>query len=220
VGLNPVALIYTLGGDHNDLWMMFLLMAGVWLTLRARRTEGAVLATVATSLKVSVAPATVFMLLGPSGRRRAIIAAVATTIVVAVIVLVGFGHASVFVNYLRQLYHGGHAFARRYSVPALIGQALGLHGVHGVTGAVRLAADAILAAWLAGLLLALRRGGDWLTLAGWAQLAVLVTTTWLWSWYIVWILPFAPLTRDRRLLAAALVVTAFLVATQVFIPLG
>jgi len=118
VGLNPVALIYTLGGDHNDLWMMFVLMAGVWLTLKDRRTGGAVLGTVATSLKVSVAPATLFMLLGPSERRRAIIVAVVTTIVVAVIVLVGFGHASVFVNYLRQLYHGGHAFARRYSVPA------------------------------------------------------------------------------------------------------
>jgi hypothetical protein len=219
-GLNPVALIYSLGGAHNDLWMMFVLMAGVWLTLKARRAEGSILGTVATGLKVSVAPATLFMLLGPRARRKTIVVAVATAIVLAVIVLLGFGHGTVFVNYARQLYHGGHAFARRYSVPALIGQALGLHGVHGVTGAVRLVAGAILIASIIALLLALRRGRDWLTLAGWGQLAVLLTTTWLWPWYIVWILPLAPLARDRRLTAAALAVTAFLVVTQVFLPLG
>jgi hypothetical protein len=220
VGLNPVALIYSVGGAHNDLWMMFVMMVGVWLTLKSRRAEGATAGIVATGLKLSVAPATLFMLLGPPRRRRAIAAAVATVIVLAVIVLLGFGHGSVFVNYARQVYHGGHAFARRYSVPALIGQALGLHGVHGVTGGVRLLADAVLVGLLLVLLAALRRGGDWLTLAGWAQVAVLITTTWLWPWYIVWILPFAPLTRDRRLTAAALVITAFLVATQVFLPLG
>jgi hypothetical protein len=200
--------------------MMFVLMAGVWLTLKGRRAEGAVLGIVATSLKVSVAPATLFLLLGPSRRRRAIAAAVAATVVLAVIVLLGFGHGSVFVNYLRQLYHGGHAFARRYSVPALIGQALGLGGLHGVTGGVRLVAGAILVASILVLWVQLRRGRDWLTVAGWAQLAVLLTTTWLWPWYIVWILPLAPLTRDRWLFASVLAVTAFLVATQVFLPLG
>jgi hypothetical protein len=39
VGLNPVVLVWGLGGDHNDFIMMFLLVLGFYLLLRAR-TQG------------------------------------------------------------------------------------------------------------------------------------------------------------------------------------
>jgi hypothetical protein len=35
VGINPIVLVWGLGGDHNDFLMMFLLVLGFWLLLRA-----------------------------------------------------------------------------------------------------------------------------------------------------------------------------------------
>jgi hypothetical protein len=35
VGLNPIVLVWGLGGDHNDFLMIFLLVLGFWLLLRA-----------------------------------------------------------------------------------------------------------------------------------------------------------------------------------------
>ena len=45
--------------------------------------------------------------------------------------------------------------------------------------------------------LARRRSGD---ACGWATFAVLVASAWLVPWYILWLLPFAALSRDRRLI--------------------
>ncbi len=59
------------------------------------------------------------------------------------------------------------------------------------------------------------RGADWITAAGWTTFALLVTTTWLWPWYIVWLLPLAALADDRRLRVATLLLAAFLFATRV-----
>ncbi len=41
VGLNPIVLVWGLGGDHNDFLMMFMVVLGIYLMLRAReRTAG------------------------------------------------------------------------------------------------------------------------------------------------------------------------------------
>lgn len=220
VGLNPVLLLFAVGGDHNDLLMMAVLMAGVWLTLKARPNAGAVGGVLAAGLKISAAPAAVFMILGSPRRRQAVMVAALTVLVLAVIAVAGFGHVGVLLEYAKQVYRGEHAFARRYSAPALAGQLLGLGGVHGVTAGVRLVAGMVFVVVILVLLLRLYRGADWVSCAAWAQLAALVTTTWLWSWYIVWLLPLAALARRRLLPLAALALTIFLVATQVFVPLG
>src|SRR5271154_3426309 len=39
VGLNPVVLVWGLGGDHNDFLMLFFIMLGFYLLLRAREQE-------------------------------------------------------------------------------------------------------------------------------------------------------------------------------------
>ena len=43
------------------------------------------------------------------------------------------------------------------------------------------------------------RRTDWIAGAGWTLLALAVTSPWLLAWYTEWPLPFAALTRDRRL---------------------
>ncbi len=41
VGLNPIVLVWGLGGDHNDFLMMFFVVLGFYLLLRARSMPGA-----------------------------------------------------------------------------------------------------------------------------------------------------------------------------------
>jgi chromate transport protein ChrA len=59
------------------------------------------------------------------------------------------------------------------------------------------------------------RGYDWVAASGWALLAIAVTSTWLLAWYILWPLPLAVVTRDRRLLAATLAVQGLFVIHQI-----
>ena len=58
------------------------------------------------------------------------------------------------------------------------------------------------------------RGYDWVAASGWALLAISVTSTWLLAWYILWPLPLAVVTRDRRLLAATLFVQGLFLIHQ------
>jgi hypothetical protein len=58
------------------------------------------------------------------------------------------------------------------------------------------------------------RGYDWVAASGWALLAITITSTWLLAWYILWPLPLAVVTRDRRLLAATLFVQGLFIIHQ------
>jgi hypothetical protein len=62
----------------------------------------------------------------------------------------------------------------------------------------------------------LRRRGGWLSGAGWATLALIVSLAWLMPWYLIWLLPLAALASSVRLRRAALALTVFLVLT--FVP--
>ncbi|HEX8688644.1 MAG TPA: hypothetical protein VF729_00195, partial [Solirubrobacterales bacterium] len=68
---------------------------------------------------------------------------------------------------------------------------------------------------LAALLRWVHRGGDWIRATGWAALGLLLATAWLLPWYIVWALPFAAISRDDRLVAAVLALTALQLAARV-----
>jgi hypothetical protein len=59
------------------------------------------------------------------------------------------------------------------------------------------------------------RGYDWVAASGWTLLAISVTSTWLLAWYILWPLPLAVISRDRRLLAATLAIQALFIAHQI-----
>jgi Na+/proline symporter len=58
---------------------------------------------------------------------------------------------------------------------------------------------------------------DWLTGAGWATLGLLVCTSWLMPWYIIWALPLAALSTSRHLRYATFAFMAF--AAISFLPL-
>jgi len=56
---------------------------------------------------------------------------------------------------------------------------------------------------------------DALDAIGWATFAILVATAWLLPWYILWLLPFAALSRDRRLKLATLALSGWMLAIGV-----
>ena len=60
-----------------------------------------------------------------------------------------------------------------------------------------------------------RRREEWLDSAAWATVALLVCTSWLLAWYIVWLVPLAALGRSRWLVAAAAGLSVFVVLTRV-----
>jgi hypothetical protein len=90
-----------------------------------------------------------------------------------------------------------------------------LFGLPGVTGGVRAAATVALVVALAWIAVCVWRGASWVAACGWAMVAIVVTATWFLAWYAVWALPFAAVSRGRRLLAATLGLQAFFVANHI-----
>jgi hypothetical protein len=151
----------------------------------------------------------------------------------AAVVLIGAGSLSAFGLHLPDLSTQG-SLVTNESVPNLIGLALGSGGE---TEGLRLAMSGVLAASV--LLCCLQawrrsppesggsadRGGSAATpsinsggaadrllrASGWANVALLVTLSWVLPWYVLWVLPFAALSSSRRLRVTALVLGVYLI---------
>ncbi len=80
---------------------------------------------------------------------------------------------------------------------------------------VRAAALVLYALALAGLLAWTWRGGDWVRAAGWAGFGLLLATSWLLPWYLVWPLPLAAVARDRPLALLTLALTAYQLGARI-----
>jgi alpha-1,6-mannosyltransferase len=213
VGANPLYVLYALGGAHNDLIMMLAMMAAVSLmvvgTPSRRREAGAAVWIVAGALtKATVAVLLPFMVL--SKRSLApVLGAAAAVALAAVIGYAAFGiHGIDIVAALNR----DAAFVSSDSFATEIAHLLGKPGVFPVDHDLLKAALVLI---VLHLLWRTWRGYDWVAASGWALLAISVTSTWLLAWYILWPLPLAVVTRDRRLLVATLCVQALFVIHQI-----
>jgi alpha-1,6-mannosyltransferase len=210
VGLNPILLVWAVGGAHNDLLVVAATTAAVWLAVIGReRASGAALAG-AAALKVSAGVLLPFLVAGSRERRRdAVSGALVAGGAALVVTLAAFG--TDVAGMLRAQVDQQNLVATS-SVPNQVGRWLGFGGA---TSGVRLMALALFAGVLLVLLERTWRGGmSWIAAAGWATLAMLATSAWLMPWYVVWLLPLAALGRDRRLVGAALALCAYLVAMR------
>jgi hypothetical protein len=231
IGLNPLYVIYGLGGAHNDLIMLLAMMTAVSLTLArpgggpevasgatapsggrpapgARREASAAAAIVAGALvKATVAALLPFMIV--SRRRLApILGALAALAAGAAIGYLAFGiHGIDVVAALNR----DAAFVSTDSFATEIAHLFGKPGVFPVDHDLLKAGLVII---VAHLLWRTWRGYDWVAASGWALLAISVTSTWLLAWYILWPLPLAVVTRDKRLLVATLAVQALFIVHQ------
>ena len=69
VGLNPVIVIYGVGGGHNDLLMLALLVAGIYVLLRQREGTGGAMIMAATAIKLTAGMLLPFAIAASAGRR-------------------------------------------------------------------------------------------------------------------------------------------------------
>ena len=130
----------------------------------------------------------------------------------AVLGLAGFGsHALGFLDAVGEQ----QQLVASHSVPAETARLVGLSGTPSWWRHLYLAAFCVV---LVLTMWRTLRGSDWRVMAGWATLALLVSTAWLLPWYAIWLLPLAALGGDRRLRAATLLFCAY--AILIHLPLA
>jgi hypothetical protein len=214
MGLNPLLLVYGVGGAHNDMYMLLLLLGGVLLALHGREALGAGAVVAAAAVKFTAGLALPFMWLAARGRRRKLllgggVAALAVVAAVALAFSDGIGSALVPVSEQRD------ATSLR-TLPGQVAQAF--LDERDVPQVVQTVAAWAFVAVVLGLLFLAWRGKDWIECIGWTMLALLLTLTWVMPWYIVWVLPFAAVAPGSRLRWAALIFGAFLVVVRMPYP--
>jgi hypothetical protein len=240
VGINPIVLVWGLGGDHNDFLMIFFLVLGFWLMLRAdalrigKRASplkspptglggaakrlwawldgmprplvrgepaawmeiGAGVALVAAvAIKASSAVLVPVVIAGAARRLRVATGVLIGVVAAAAMTVVTFGVNLPNVGQQDRLVIPD-------GIPNLIGLALGFGGY---TSQMRTVLTALLVAVIVGAVLWVWRTRRWLTACGVVTLALLMTLGWTLPWYILWLLPFAALSRSRGLRIAAIV---------------
>jgi alpha-1,6-mannosyltransferase len=207
VGANPLYVIYTLGGAHNDLLMMLLMMVAVALTFAGRDASAAVTVVAGALVKATVAALLPFMILARRSRAQ-VLGALGALALGAAIAYAAFGVDGV--NIVAALNRDA-AFVSSDSFATEIAHLFGKPGVFPIDHDLL---KGMLVLIVAHLLWRTWRGYDWVAASGWALLAICVTSTWLLAWYILWPLPLAVIARDRRLLAATLALQGLFVFHQ------
>jgi hypothetical protein len=202
VSLNPLVLVYGVGGVHNDVFFMALLLGGALLVLERREVLGGSAWAAAAAVKLSAGLAIPILVAGAGRRGRAAAG-------------VGLGVAAVLVA--TWLGFGGHLpddatqarLVAGLSVPNLAGLALGRGGLDAqLRGELEVAVVLV----TAGLTAWTWRTRRWETAAAWTLALLVVSLGWAMPWYVLWMLPFAALARPGAARAAAVVLTVFLLA--------
>lgn len=190
-GLNPLVLVYAVGGAHNDVFIVLFALAGILALLRRReRLAGAALMG-AAAVKLSGGLLLPFAVLAARARRRLTAGAAMAAMAVFGLGLALWGPA--MLSGLQQQREVGSL----RSVPGLY--ASGLFGATELTAAMLWVGSAAVVLVTAALMVRVHRGADWIEAAGWATLTALLALTWLMPWYLVWLLPLAALAESRRL---------------------
>jgi hypothetical protein len=214
VGLNPLVLVHVVGGAHNEALTLLVTMAGVLLWVSARESAGVVVATLAAGIKASAGLVVPFLVVGDLRRRLA--GAVAAAVALVALGLIAFGtHALDAFSLISSNQDRTSRFSLPYKTAQLLGAVLPGDRLD-YRDAVRVAFAVVFVAAFAWLLWRTWRGLiEPLDAIGWATFVILVASAWLVPWYILWLLPFAALSRDRRLQLATLVLCAWMLAIAV-----
>jgi Glycosyltransferase family 87 len=208
--LNPLLLVYAVGGGHNDVLMALLLLAAALLILDGRPELGGAALAAAVAVKVTAGLVLPFVLVASSSRWRVLAGAVGATVALGLLALAAFGlHVSSMLNLLQ---HHDQFTKPLSNVPGYLGYVLGQGGL--TPGRHHTYELVFYAGALALLALAWRRR-DWLAGGAGTLLLLIATLGWMLPWYAVWVLPLAPLARRRWVPAGAIALTAVVVAIQI-----
>ena len=210
VGLNPVIVVYGVGGGHNDLLMLALLMTGIYVLLRQREGTGGAMIMAATAVKLTAGMLLPFAVAASAGRRvatsgraRILGGAAMAAAAFAALGLIMFGSGTLHLVGTLSTIQGQGGI---HSIPGWILYAVGLKELEAPVGVLLRIGYAISVAWLMwrvwiGEL-------DWITAAGWATVGLLISAGMLMPWYIAWLIPLAALSSDRRLWVTAIALTS------------
>jgi alpha-1,6-mannosyltransferase len=206
VGLNPQLLVYTVGGAHLDVFIVLFSLLGVLAMLHTRGTLAGAAVAAAAAVKASGGLLLPFLVIGARRRRDPLFGAL-----VAGGVLYGAGLIAWGPDLLKGISKQGNVISLR-SVPGLIAQQV--FGATRGTAAIGTVGASIFIVIAVLLIARVWRGADWLTTAGWATVALLLTLTWLMPWYIIWLLPLAALSRSTALRRTTCAVAVVLIALR------
>lgn len=215
VGLCPATLVHVVAGAHNEALVMLIVIGGVAIALSEasglRERAGGFVAALAIGVKASAAVPLPFML-AAAKRKWQMFAGMFAAGVLALVTAFGvFGSDALGAL---NLISSNQDRSSRYSIPHKIVD--GLDQIFGtvdratatdVVRALLVIALAALVTWL--LRRSWREPETWLANAGWATLGVLIATAWLVPWYLLWLLPFAAVGRDSRLVWATVAFSAY-----------
>ena len=179
------------------------------LALSALEVAGGAALIVAISIKASAGILVPVVLLGLLRSPRRVIGVLIgmalAAIVLATVSFVAFG------SYIPDLTTQAK-LVTAVGLPNLLGLALGQGGetttLHSVLSLVLVASvlGASLWAW---------RRREWITPAGWATVALVVTLSWVLPWYVLWMLPLAALGRSKLMRGVVLVLGVYLILAWV-----
>jgi alpha-1,6-mannosyltransferase len=217
VGLNPLLVLYGVGGGHNDLLMLLAMMGAVYAILLYRERLAGGLSVLAVGIKLTAGLLLPFAIAagGPRRSRRE-----------RRDLLVGGGVALALIGSLTLALFGPGVFnlvptigrsqseGDWHSIPGFIVMRLDLPTVGHIVGYVLAAAFVVVTAWLVRRVW--RGQTDWIDGVGWATVAMLIAASSLLPWYVAWLLPFAALASDRRLFRTAVVMTCVVSVVQMF----
>jgi Glycosyltransferase family 87 len=226
LALNPLVLVHVVGGAHNDGLTMLLALLAVAALLAAREASAGTALIAAIAIKASTALLAPFALVStlPTGRKRRHVrrnrpvgsgVPIVRFVVGALAAVAGIGVAA----WLAFGWDWTHAFGlagenqsrtSHMSIPVTFARLTGLDA-----GPVRTGALVLYAAAFAALLAWTWRGGDWVRAAAWAAFGLLLATSWLLPWYLIWALPLAAVSRDRLLMLLTLALTAYQLGARI-----
>lgn len=215
LGLSPATLVHVVAGAHNEALTMLIVFAGiaVWLARAdgSREPAGGFIATLAIGVKASAAIPLPFMLAAARSKAKVFAAMVGAGVFTLLHALIGFGGDAV--NSLNLL-SSNQDRSSRWSLPHKVVDGLGqIFGSIDRAGATDVVRGIFVLALFVVVAYLLRRSWKqpetWPANAGWATLAVLLASAWLVPWYLLWLLPFTAIARDRNLTIASIVFAAY-----------
>jgi glycosyl transferase family 87 len=207
VALNPLVLVHVVGGPHNDALAVLAMTLGVAAVLSAREAVGGASLVAAIAIKAPASLAVPFALLGSIRRSRFLLGYVVTALAIGWIASIAFSDEWLRVFALASENQSRTSYM---SIPITTARLTGLD-----PDAVRAAAFALFTGLIVFLLAWTYRGGDWLRATAWTATGLLLATTWLLPWYLLWPLPAAALSRDRALGLLILALTAYQLGARI-----
>ncbi|HET6997080.1 MAG TPA: polyprenol phosphomannose-dependent alpha 1,6 mannosyltransferase MptB [Solirubrobacterales bacterium] len=223
VALNPLVLVHVVGGAHNDGLTMLLALLSVGAVLSARELSAGATLLAAIATKSSALFLAPFALLAtsktaPMGRNVAPgstyrpIGRLFLGAALAAGVICGAAYLAFGWDWLSAFGLAGENQGRtsHMSIPITVARITGLD-----PDAVRVVTLVLFLTLSFQLLLWTWRGFDWVRAAAWTAAGLLLATSWLLPWYLVWLLPLAAISRDRPLQILALALTAYQLGARI-----